>query len=331
MVRRSPGRDDERPRGQGVRGHERDDVALHAPRHHRPAVGQVVARGALRRGDDQPVAAHAADLLARRARTRGRRPGGPACGARRCRSWPSSCPRAGRRRSSGSSSVSKSPANARSKCAAEAVRVDRGQEPHLAEVDREDRHARPGVHAQRREDRAVAADAPCRGRRRRGGRSRARSPAPGSSPCLRVSPSSKRSSDARRGARRRSARASPARCRSTRRWVNTDAALTRPPPPGRRRGPRSRPAGPARPATVNVSRLPAGPGRPDDAKPITAPRARRPATRGDRRAPRRGVPHHAALPDVPAAHLELRLDHHQAVERSARAGQHRREHLARAR
>ena len=45
----------------------------------------------------------------------------------------------------GSSSVSNSPANARSKSLAEPVGIDRGEEADLAEVDREHRHARARV------------------------------------------------------------------------------------------------------------------------------------------------------------------------------------------
>ena len=83
------------------------------------------------------------------------------------------------------------------------------------------------------------------------------------------------------------------------------------------RGPRPRPARPASASHTNVSRLPAGPGSPEDAKPSTAaPAAARPRDRHDRLAPQRRIAHHAALADPLAPDLELRLDHHQRVERA---------------
>ena len=59
------GGDDERAGRQRMWGDERDDVALDAPGQDGAAVGEVVAGGALRGGDDEAVAADAADLLAR--------------------------------------------------------------------------------------------------------------------------------------------------------------------------------------------------------------------------------------------------------------------------
>ena len=63
-------RHDQRARGERVRRDEGDDVALHAPGQHRAAVGEVVARGALRGGDHEAVAADAR----RSPRPRPRRP-----------------------------------------------------------------------------------------------------------------------------------------------------------------------------------------------------------------------------------------------------------------
>ena len=150
------GRDDERARGQRVRRDEGDDEARHAPGQHRPAVGEVVARRALRRGDDEAVAAHAADLLARervgevgdaeaRLAVHGdvvhRRPrplGAPDGDAGQLERLELARERA-------------------VEVGVEPVRVERGEEADLAEVDREHRHAGARVLAQRGEDRAVAA------------------------------------------------------------------------------------------------------------------------------------------------------------------------------
>ena len=63
-VSTSSGEIDERARAQRVRSDERHGHARHAPGHHRAAVGEVVAGRSGRRGDDEAVAAHAADLLA---------------------------------------------------------------------------------------------------------------------------------------------------------------------------------------------------------------------------------------------------------------------------
>ena len=90
---------------------------------------------------------------------------------------------------------------------AEPVRVERGEEADLAEVDREHRHAGARVLAQRGEDRAVAAehdaevDVVCAAPRR------SRRPSPGSSPCLRGLVGVEAQRRRRRAARRRSARA----------------------------------------------------------------------------------------------------------------------------
>ena len=53
----------ERPRGQRVGRDEADHVALHAPGQDRSSVGEVVAGRARRRGDREPVAADATDLV----------------------------------------------------------------------------------------------------------------------------------------------------------------------------------------------------------------------------------------------------------------------------
>ena len=79
-------------------------------------------------------------------------------------------------------------------------------------------------------------------------------------------------------------------------------------------------APPARPGSAShtkVSRLPAGPGRPEER--VAEHRqaelgARELAHRDQRRAPVVGRAHDAALPHALAAHLELRLDHRQQVE-----------------
>ena len=67
------GRDQQRACAQRVRRDERNRHARDAPCHHRPAVGEVVAGGAGRGGDDEAVAAHAADLLPGRPRRTARR------------------------------------------------------------------------------------------------------------------------------------------------------------------------------------------------------------------------------------------------------------------
>ena len=54
---------DQGARRERVRGDERDHVALHAPGHHGAAVGQVVARRSCGSGDDEAVAANLAHLL----------------------------------------------------------------------------------------------------------------------------------------------------------------------------------------------------------------------------------------------------------------------------
>ena len=80
---------------------------------------------------------------------------------------------------------------------------------------------------------------------------------------------------------------------------------------------------------TNVSRLPFGPGSPLDANPSTtapsAEAARATSSSASRRSA--GVAHDAVLPDPPRPHLELRLDHHQRVERRREAAEHRRQHL----
>ena len=142
-------RDDQRARGERVRRDEGDDEALDAPGQHGPAVGEVVARRALRRGDHEPVAAHAADLLARRARSARsatRRPG------LRCTDMSLSAihvPSGRPTRIAGSGSVSKSPVEGAVEVVRQPVGIQRGEEPDLAEVDREDGHARARVRAQR--------------------------------------------------------------------------------------------------------------------------------------------------------------------------------------
>ena len=59
------GRDDKRARRERMRRDEGDDEPLHAPGEHRPAVGEVVARRAGRRGGNETVAAHLAEAVAR--------------------------------------------------------------------------------------------------------------------------------------------------------------------------------------------------------------------------------------------------------------------------
>ncbi len=85
---------------------------------------------------------------------------------------------------------------------------------------------------------------------------------------------------------------------------------------------------PARPSSANhtnVSRLPAGPGRPDGAKPCTERRAG--GDGRDRLAAELHVAHHAALADTLPPHLELRLDHRQAVVPRRGHAEHGRQHL----
>ena len=182
----------------------------------------------------------------------------------------------------GSSSVSKSPANARSKSPSSPSGSTRGQEADLAEVDGEHRHAGAGVAAQRGEDRAVAAEhdaevdvvgavglelEPVARRRARA--------------CA-VSSASKRSVDAGAPgggdqlAQRGRGLGGAAVGEHARRLHTLDLRAAA------RVG--TAPGGRPRPSHTNVSRLPAGPGRPDGAKPSTAaPSARaRAATDDDR-------------------------------------------------
>ena len=117
-------------------------------------------------------------------------------------------------------------------------------------------------------------------------------------------------------------------------WVNSGHAsgrlTARPPaPPPRCR--QRRPSRPGSASQTNVSWLPAGPGRPEDAKPSTAAPSdsRGPRRHVDQRlAPVVGRPHDAALPHPLAPDLELGLDHRQAVPALGRARERRGQSLA---
>ena len=152
--------------------------------------------------------------------------------------------------------------------AAQAVGVERGEEADLAVVDREHRHARARVLAQRGEDRPVAAqhDAEVGPAARR----RADLDALGGlerelARLLLVEHAAWRPRAARRPISSRSASLVP----SIRRWVMTATVMPRP-PRARRRRRSSAPARPPSASHANVSRLPFGPGSPDGAKPSTA-------------------------------------------------------------
>ena len=89
---------------------------------------------------------------------------------------------------------------------------------------------------------------------------------------------------------------------------------------------------PPRSASVHhmkLSRLPAGPGRPEEQYRWTlSPSATCRLSRGDQRLePVLGLPHHAPLAHAPAPELELRLDESEHVEARGGAGDHRRQDL----
>ena len=151
------GGDDERPRGQRVRGDVADHVALDPPGEDRAAVGEVVAGGSGRGRGDQPVAAHVADLLAgdRVAQLGQPRVRAAAEGdvVERERRRPSPRPRGRAARS-----PRRSPRRPASQALGDPLPLDGGEEPDRAEVDPEDRHPGAGVAPQRPEDRAVAAE-----------------------------------------------------------------------------------------------------------------------------------------------------------------------------
>ena len=140
----------------------------------------------------------------------------------------------------------------------------------------------------------------------------------------------------RSGASRRRARASISAPRAgavsaARRWVSTVATRFTAHLQARRGveiGDRAR-RGRARPARRTSPGSPPGPAAPrrrTRAPPRPRPR-RRVATRDDRLTPQRGIADHAALADPVAADLELRLDHDERVEPLRGAREHRREHL----
>ena len=151
-------RDDERPRGQRVRGDERDDVALHAPRQHRPAVGEVVARRPRRAWRPRRRRSAPSRPARPRARRRAARRAAPSLRWIDRSLIAAYAPSRTCSASAGSVSTSNSPDSAFGSRVSALGRVDRRQEPDLAEVDREHRHARAGVAAQRAQDRAVAAE-----------------------------------------------------------------------------------------------------------------------------------------------------------------------------
>ena len=185
----------------------------------------------------------------------------------------------------------------------EPVGVDRGEEADLAEVDREDRHARA----------RVARSAPGSSRRRRGrrtGRRRGAARRP-STPGRRLEPvllgllgvEAQRRRPRARGGRDQRARA--------RRRVSVgapvgedDGALTAPPPRAAASRSSTAPPRPPSASQTNVSRLPFGPGQPrrGEAQHGRAQlRARGDGHADERLAPQRGVAHHAALADPLAA------------------------------
>ena len=151
------GRDDQRAGRERVRRDERHPEALHAPRHDRAAVGEVVARRAGGRADHDPVAAHRADLLAVEE-------------VRQLRDAVAHAPVQrdvveGEVRALVDPHVDRReveplelPAERPREALGHLVGVDGGEEADLAEVHREDGHARAGVGPQRAQDRAVAAE-----------------------------------------------------------------------------------------------------------------------------------------------------------------------------
>ena len=318
------GRDDERARGQRVRRDERDDEARHAPRQHRPAVGEVVARRALRRRRRRArrsARGRSPRPRARSARSATRKPG------LRCTEMsfiavhvPVRAPDRDRR---AARACSNSPANARSKSASSPSGSSVARKPTSPKltantgtpVPAYSRSAvrivpSPPITTQRstsRDERRVDVDA----RRRALEAVLAR--------LLGV----EAQRHARACARRRSARASALAVSPARRWVSTVATrLTArpraPPPRGRARAPRGRP----RPASANVSRLPAGPGSPEEAKPSTAAPCSRAAAPTAHAAPRAAAPGRARRrPCRPARGptSNCGLTMHQRVERAARS------------
>ena len=103
------------------------------------------------------------------------------------------------------------------------------------------------------------------------------------------------------------------------------------PPFARRpRGPPARPRARHRRSIRSVSRFPAGPGSPEEAKPRTdAPSSRTACWPTLTSAARlsSGVAHHAALADLLAGHLELGLDHGEHVEARRGSRHNGRKHL----
>ena len=211
-------------------------------------------------------------------------------------------------------------------------RVDRGQEADLPVVDREDRHAGAGVAAQRAQDRAVAAQRDAK---------------------LDVVVDRRVELDA--GASGRSyLRSRRGRARTVtlrRRATSTSACSAGPVSSGRgcdstvtlpggsqaghfaERGLEVAATAPSRAASAsqrNVSRLPLGPGSPEDTAPRTAAPSSRAQAATARTAARRSASSRTTppLPTRSRPGLELRLDHHEGVEARRGAGQQRGQHLA---
>ena len=334
----SSGRDHERPRGERVRRDERHHVALHAPGEHRPAVGEVVARRARREWTRR--GRRSAPRRAPRPR-----PSRPARATRPCwRRW---------KETSFMASSSPSGRRPRSGRAARARRTRRASAHAHALLEL--RRARPWPGS--RSSPKLTANTGTR-RSRRYCRSVVRIvPSPPSTTARSVSPagSAPGSTSVRRldavlrrpppGGTRTSTPASrgqlddaPQRVAGVLRpRVREDGEAARRAAHGSalraaasRSSTRARRARPRR-ARRRSRGCPAGPGRPDEAKPSTdapsslarvlghghaAPRA------GPRaRAPRRPCPTRSR-PD-----LELRLDHGEAVEARRRCREHGRQHL----
>ena len=188
------------------------------------------------------------------------------------------------------------------------VGIDRRQEADLAEVHREDRHARCPRSGAARAGSCRRRPGPRRGRRRRSAARRAPAPRRASSPCLPTSSRSKRSDiarvDRRAAQRLQRVRGLPGPA------VGDDgrelAASRRRAPAGSTaaapRRSRRRPAHPARPGSAsqtNDSRLPLGPGSPEDAKPSTERRSRRGSRAPRRRARATRSPASRTTPPLP--------------------------------
>ena len=198
-------------------------------------------------------------------------------------------------------------ANARSKSVAEPVGVDRGEEPDLAEVDREHRDAGARVVAQRGEDRAVAAEHDAEVDVVDSSARRARRPSPGRERrACGVSSASKRSIDARAArARRDAARAARPRSRAARRWVSTVARARLTPRPLERR--------------LDVGRAPRAPGLGEPHERLAvARRARQPATARSR-APSRRASRAASATAASASRRSVGVAHDAALADRARA------------